>query len=150
MVTCFLWRKHSTKELLIKSILNISNTVLFSIPWQFQLPSSYGLGVMMFWRFGGKGSIRDWIYEWMSDKGVCRTAPATSGLLMIFIICILTFPVIWFIALHPVQLQNPDILWRPKPRLIFLSAPPGLSGVAGPAGPNTQREDYPLPAWSIY
>ena len=33
---------------------------------------SYGLAVMMFLMFGGKGSV--------NDKGVCRTASATSGL----------------------------------------------------------------------
>ena len=38
-----------------------------------QVPSSNCLGVMVFWRFGGKG----WI-----AKCVCRTAPATQGLLI--------------------------------------------------------------------
>ena len=28
---------------------------------KFQLPSSYGLWFMIFWRFGGKGSMIDWI-----------------------------------------------------------------------------------------
>ena len=28
---------------------------------KFQLPKSYGLGVMMILRFGGKGSISQWI-----------------------------------------------------------------------------------------
>ena len=37
--------------------------------WTFQVPSFNGLGVMMFRRLGGKGS------------GICRTAPATPGLL---------------------------------------------------------------------
>ena len=35
---------------------------------------------MVFWRFGGKGWIRDWISHSMDDKGVCRTAPATPDL----------------------------------------------------------------------
>ena len=30
---------------------------------------------MLFWRFGGKGSLNQWI----SDEGVCRTALATPG-----------------------------------------------------------------------
>ena len=33
---------------------------------------------MMLWRFGGKG----WMSNWMSNRGVCRTAPATPGLLI--------------------------------------------------------------------
>ena len=49
---------------------------------KFQIPSSYGLGLMMFWRFGGKGWLNQWTNEWISDKGVCRTAPATPGLLI--------------------------------------------------------------------
>ena len=30
---------------------------------KFQLPSSYGLWFMIFWRFGGKGSLTDWPNE---------------------------------------------------------------------------------------
>ena len=51
-----------------------------------QLSSSYGLGVLMFWRSGGKASVSDWINEWMSCEVVCRTAPATPGLLQIIFI----------------------------------------------------------------
>ena len=51
---------------------------------KFQVPSSNGLGVMMFWRLGGKGSNNEWMHEWMNewmnDKGFSRTAPATRGL----------------------------------------------------------------------
>ena len=39
--------------------------------------SSNGLGVMMFWRLGGKG----WLSQWINYKVVCRTAKATPGLL---------------------------------------------------------------------
>ena len=42
---------------------------------KFPLPSFYGLGVMMFWRFWGKGPLT----KWMINKGVCRTAPAAPG-----------------------------------------------------------------------
>ena len=48
---------------------------------KFQVPSFNGLGVMMFWRLVGKGSVNQWINEWMNHDGVCRTAPATPGLL---------------------------------------------------------------------
>ena len=48
-----------------------------------QVPSSNNLGVMMVWRFGGKGSINEWINEWMNNKCVCITTPATPGLLKI-------------------------------------------------------------------
>ena len=40
-----------------------------------QLPGSNGLGVMKFWRLGGKG----WLTYWIDDEGDCRTAPATPG-----------------------------------------------------------------------
>ena len=49
---------------------------------KFQLPSSYGLGVMIIRSFGGKGSLTESINEWINDKGDCRTAPATPGLLV--------------------------------------------------------------------
>ena len=39
-----------------------------------------GLGVMMFRRLGGKGSVTDLINQSISDEGVCRRAPATPGL----------------------------------------------------------------------
>ena len=44
-----------------------------------QLSSSYGLGVMMFWKFGGKGSLTDWLNELIniSNEGDSRTAPGT-------------------------------------------------------------------------
>ena len=42
---------------------------------KFQLSSSNGLGVMMFLRLGGKGSLTNLI----SDGGVCRTAPGYTG-----------------------------------------------------------------------
>ena len=44
---------------------------------KYQLPSSYGLGGKVFWIFGGK----DWHTQLINDVGVCRTAPATLGLL---------------------------------------------------------------------
>ena len=40
---------------------------------KFQLPSSNGLGSIMFWIFGGKRSLTDWLNELMSNKAVCRT-----------------------------------------------------------------------------
>ena len=46
---------------------------------KFQLPSCYGLGVKVFWRYYHKG----WIRDWLNDKGVCRTAPVTLGLLKV-------------------------------------------------------------------
>ena len=43
-----------------------------------QLPSSYGLGWMMFGILGGKG----WITDFIDKESVCRTAPAIPGLLI--------------------------------------------------------------------
>ena len=50
---------------------------------KFQLPSSNGLGVMMICRFGGKGWLTNWLTDLISNKGYCRTNPATPGLLII-------------------------------------------------------------------
>ena len=38
---------------------------------------------MMFWRFGGKGLLTESLNESSNDEAVCRTAPATPGLLNI-------------------------------------------------------------------
>ena len=46
-------------------------------------PSSYGLWVMVCWRFREKGSLNEWINQSINDKGVCWTAPATGGLLKV-------------------------------------------------------------------
>ena len=67
-VTCDMW--HMTRDtgygVNILSIL--------------QLSRSNGLVFMMFWSSGGKG----WVTQFMSDKGVCRTGPATPGLSKVF------------------------------------------------------------------
>ena len=39
--------------------------------------------IMIFFWFGGKGSLTESMNEWINDEGDCRTAPATPGLLMI-------------------------------------------------------------------
>ena len=49
-----------------------------------KLSSSYGLGMKVFWRFGEKGWFIQFInYQLIRDKRVCKTAPATPGLLTI-------------------------------------------------------------------
>ena len=45
---------------------------------KFQVPSSYGLGVKIFWRYFGK-RVTQFINLSINNKGVCRTAPATPG-----------------------------------------------------------------------
>ena len=40
-----------------------------------------GLGMKFCWSYFHKGSVSNLINELMSNKGVCRTATATSGLL---------------------------------------------------------------------
>ena len=55
----------------------------FDMWWEVNILSefqAYGLGVKVFWRFGGKGLLADL----MCNGGVCRTAPATPGLLNIY------------------------------------------------------------------
>ena len=49
-----------------------------NFPLTFHLPSSYGLGVKVFWRFWGNGSVNQLI----NHKGDSRSAPATPGLLI--------------------------------------------------------------------
>ena len=34
---------------------------------KFQLPSSYCLWFMIFWRFGGKGWLTDWLTDWLTE-----------------------------------------------------------------------------------
>ena len=51
---------------------------------KFQLPSSNCLWFMMLWRFGGKG----WLTHSLNHKAVCRTAPATPGLLTFSALCL--------------------------------------------------------------
>ena len=46
---------------------------------KFQLSRSNGLGFMKLWISGGKG----WLTQIINDEAVCRTAPATPGLLII-------------------------------------------------------------------
>ena len=50
--------------------------------WKFQLPSSIGLEVMMFWRLGGKGWLTHCLTELISNKDVCRAVPDNPGLLI--------------------------------------------------------------------
>ena len=66
---------------------------------KFQLSSFYGLCEMMCWRFEGKGWLNDWTNEWITKvfvkqprlhrsvnhKAICRTVPATPGLLIIYL-----------------------------------------------------------------
>ena len=74
---------------------------------KFQLPSSYRLWFMILWRSGGKGWITELINEWMNDKAVYRTAPATPGLFNI-----MTFCVIYILKFH---LPSSHGIWhRPK------------------------------------
>ena len=58
---------------------------------KFQPSFSNGFGVMIFWRFGGKASVTDLI----NDGGVCRTTPATPGLLIICVISVILKAHIW-------------------------------------------------------
>ena len=42
---------------------------------KFQLPSSYGLGVKVFWRYFHKRSLTHWLTDSVYHEGVFRTAP---------------------------------------------------------------------------
>ena len=65
------------------------------IRWTFQVPSSNGFGFMVFWRFWGKGSLSQSISKWINDEGVCRTDPASQGLLKIGMSIIFHMPSCW-------------------------------------------------------
>ena len=67
-VTFYMW--HMTQD--TKGLVNIAS--------KFQVPSSNSLGVMMFWRLAGKGSLTEWMNQF-DEKGVCRTATTSLGLL---------------------------------------------------------------------
>ena len=48
---------------------------------KFQLSSFYGLGVKVFWIYFNKWWRSQSVNKLINEKGVCRTAPATPGLL---------------------------------------------------------------------
>ena len=50
---------------------------------QFQVPSSYSLGVKVFWKFWGKGWVSHLMNESISEQDVCRSATAKPGLIRI-------------------------------------------------------------------
>ena len=77
-VTCDMW--HVTRDMWHMTCDMLWGVNILST---FPLPSFYGLWFMIFWRLGGKGSRTDLINQLINDKGVCRTAPATPGLLNI-------------------------------------------------------------------
>ena len=39
------------------------------------LPSCYSLSVTMFWRFGGKWQMNQWMNQWVNDKGFLQNNP---------------------------------------------------------------------------
>ena len=47
---------------------------------KFKLPSTYGSGVKVFWRYFHKAWLIHSMNELIDYKGVCRTALATQGL----------------------------------------------------------------------
>ena len=69
-VTCDMW--HMTRNLFGG----------MNILCKFQLPNSYRLWFMVLWRSGGKGSLSEWMNQWINHKAVYKTAPATPGLLI--------------------------------------------------------------------
>ena len=75
-VTCDTWQvTHDMRHVTCDMLWGV--TILS----KFQLPNSFGLLFMIFWRLGGKGSLN----EWIKHEADCRTAPATLGLLKSYI-----------------------------------------------------------------
>ena len=92
--THYMWHgTHDTWHVTWKEV-NILST--------FQVPSSYGFGVNVFWRFGGKGSLSYLV----NDKAICKTAPATPGMLNtlqweMWIFCQLQIKIKSWTKIHP-------------------------------------------------
>ena len=76
--------RHFVRKKSYKWYVSCDTKTVVNILLKVQVPSSNGLGVMTFWSLGGKGSVSEWVNWLISDKGVCRTTPATPGLLNIF------------------------------------------------------------------
>ena len=73
---------------------------MVNIVSKFQVPSSNGLEVMMVWIYFHKVLLTLIINEWINDGGVCRTAPATPGLLNIqHLNLTIKNGMLWFLAL---------------------------------------------------
>ena len=87
---------------------------------KFQLSSSYGLGVTVHWRYFHKGSVTDLII----NKGVCRTAPATLGLLNMSYYRLLTLAdKKWIGKYRPTGCLLRRLDLEPKYKLAFLDLP---------------------------
>ena len=83
-VTCHTWRK-------------------VKILSKFQVLSPNGLGVKVELRLGGKGQV---IY-WMNHYGVCRTAPASLGLLiMVLPLRLQSIETLWIVSRYSEQLPH--------------------------------------------
>ena len=87
-VTCDRWQVTGDTWHVIRDIWHVTRDMFggVNILSKFQLPSSYRLWFMILWRSGGKGWITELINEWMNDKAVYRKAPATPGLLNIYMV----------------------------------------------------------------
>ena len=75
-VTCVMWQ-------VICDMWHVTCLWVWTFSKNFSC-SSYSLWFLIFGRFGGKGSLTESINEWISDKGFCRTAPATPDLLNMY------------------------------------------------------------------
>ena len=71
-----------------------------------------GLGVKLYWRFWGKWYVTEWLNELISDKGVCRAAPATPGLN--------SYPlkIGWFPPRAWKQVRRRDMEWKKWPLVL--------------------------------
>ena len=67
-VTCDIWHVTCDTWHMTRDMRHVTCDMLWAVNLlsKFQLPSSSGLWVMIFWRLGGKGSHSDWINEWMN------------------------------------------------------------------------------------
>ena len=83
-LTCDTWHVTPDTWHMTPNIWDVSRDTqgVMKIVSKFQLPRSFGLGVKVSWRFWTKGWLAEWMNESIIDEAVCRTAPATPGLLI--------------------------------------------------------------------
>ena len=81
-VTCDTWQVTRDTWHVTSDMWHVThdNWCIVNILSKFQLSSSNGLGFLMLWISGGKGSLN----QSVSNGGDCRTAPAAPGLLSIW------------------------------------------------------------------
>ena len=78
-VTCDRWRVTRDTWHVTRDTWHMTQGVGWTFSQNFSFLALNGLGFMMLWISGGKGSA----IHWINKEALCKTAPATPGLLII-------------------------------------------------------------------